>query len=66
MPTDSTLNIAPQTVTCGNTPQTPHTFSGTGTLSYVRSGPAVRTTITINYTQVVNGSTTTGVITYGN
>lgn len=68
MPNDSTLIIPAQTVTCGDSfqGQMPRTFSGTGTLSYVRSGPSVRTTIAINYTQVENGVTTNGTTTYKN
>jgi hypothetical protein len=67
MPSDSTITIAAQTVTCGQAGQeVPRTFSGNGTLKYVRSGPSVRTTINVNFTQVENAVTTNGTLVYQN
>lgn len=51
------VTIPNQTVTCGN-PSASRAFSGTGTIS--KDGRI----ITINYTEVTNGSTTTGTETY--
>jgi hypothetical protein len=67
MPSDSTFTIASQTVICGEPgAEVQRTFTGNGTLKYVRSGPSVRTTINVNFTQIENSVTTNGTLVYQN
>lgn len=55
----TTVTIPSQTVTCGTAPNVAdRQFSGSGTIS--KDGK----TLTVNYTEVTNGTTTTGVGTY--